>query len=162
MILFSERQKFTQWWLWAILIPIMLWPLWIIYTHTPGDGPNGHEDLSYLESTILALLIVGITGMTALLELRTEIDDQEIRIHFFPFLKKTFLWRDISKAEVINYGFVGGWGIRLWTKYGTVYNVKGKHGMAIILNNGKKYVIGTQKTEELKRVIAKKSFDIKN
>lgn len=53
--------------------------------------------------------------------------------------------------KVINYGFVGGWGIRLWTKYGTVYNVSGNKGLFIKLKNGKTMVIGTQKSQELEK-----------
>lgn len=58
-----------------------------------------------------------------------------------------------SKSGLVNYGFVGGWGIRLGTKYGTVYNTKGNKGLFILLNNGKKYCIGTQKEDELREII---------
>ncbi len=36
-------------------------------------------------------------------------------------------------------------GIRVWTKYGTVYNAQGKIGLSIKLKSGKQFVIGTQK-----------------
>ena len=51
---------------------------------------------------------------------------------------------------MFDYGFVGGWGVRMWTKYGTVYNTKGSKGLLVELNNGKTFVIGTQKEDELK------------
>jgi hypothetical protein len=57
--------------------------------------------------------------------------------------------------KVLNYGFVGGWGVRLWTKYGTVYNVKGNIGLAIELKNGTKFLIGTQKEIELRSFLEK-------
>ena len=56
---------------------------------------------------------------------------------------------------MINYGFVGGWGIRLFTKYGTIYNTSGNKGLALELHDGKKLVIGTDKEEELKNFIEK-------
>ena len=56
---------------------------------------------------------------------------------------------------MINYGFVGGWGIRLFTDYGTVYNTRGNKGLALKLQNGKRLVIGTQREDELKSVIQK-------
>ena len=74
-------------------------------------------------------------------------------MRFFPFVKKEFQWSEIQKSKVVNYGFVGGWGIRLFTKYGTVYNIRGNKGLAIELKNGKKYLIGTQKEEEMKKFI---------
>ena len=61
----------------------------------------------------------------------------------------------MKHAEIVNYEFVGGWGIRLWTKYGTVYNTKGDKGLAIELQNGKKFLIGTQKATELSKIIEK-------
>ena len=72
----------------------------------------------------------------------------------FPFVKKHFAWKDIQGAKTLRYGFVGGYGIRLLTPYGTVYNIKGKEGLALELKNGKKYLIGSQKTDEIELVLA--------
>jgi hypothetical protein len=88
------------------------------------------------------------------IRLITEIDKEEIRINFFPFVKKQISWKEIKSVEIVNYGFVG-WGIRLWTKYGTVYNTKGNRGLAIELLNGEKYLIGTQRENEVKEMIKK-------
>jgi hypothetical protein len=85
--------------------------------------------------------------------MKTEIDQDEIRMNFYPFVKKRISWNQIKKADVVNYGFVGGWGIRLWTSYGTVYNTKGDRGLAIELVDGKKLLIGTQKEAALKAVL---------
>ena len=71
----------------------------------------------------------------------------------FPFIKKRVSWKEIKSAEVVNYGFVGGWGIRLWTNFGTVYNIKRNKGLAIELTNGKKFLIGTQKETEMNKVM---------
>src|SRR5690554_7570605 len=48
-------------------------------------------------------------------------------------------------------GFVGGWGIRFTMKYGTVYNIKGNKGLFVKLKNGKTFIVGTQKPEELEK-----------
>ncbi|CAI8186636.1 MAG: Uncharacterised protein [SAR116 cluster bacterium] len=82
-------------------------------------------------------------------------DKNGIQIHFFPFTKKRVEWNEIKHMKVLNYGFVGGWGVRLWTKYGTVYNVKGNIGLAIELKNGTKFLIGTQKEIELRSFLGK-------
>ncbi len=89
------------------------------------------------------------------MNLKTEIDQKEIRMNFFPFIKKRIEWKDVKKAEVLNYGFVGGWGIRLFTDYGTIYSTKGNKGLALELQSGKRLVIGTQKEAELNRIIEK-------
>jgi hypothetical protein len=87
--------------------------------------------------------------------LKTEINQYEIKVSFFPFVKKRVSWDEVKSAEILDYGFVGGWGIRLWTKYGTVYNTRGSKGLAIELNNGREFLIGTQKAAELHEIIEK-------
>ena len=106
---------------------------------------------------IFSMFIFGLIAMFWFMRLKTEIDQNEIRINFFPFIKKRVNWKEIKNAEIVNYGFVGGWGIRLWTKYGTVYNTKGDKGLAIELLNGKKILIGTQKETELRKIVEKAS-----
>ena len=53
---------------------------------------------------------------------------------------------DVIDHRITHYDFVG-FGIRKTKKYGTVYNVKGKEGLEISLNNGHKYLIGSQKAK---------------
>ncbi len=77
----------------------------------------------------------------------------------FPVCKKKTKQSEIRNVEVVNYGLVGGWGIRRWTKYGTVYTVKGNKGLAVELLNGKKFLIGTQKENELKEIVKKVSSE---
>lgn len=111
--------------------------------------------MSDLGLIVFTVLIYIFLAFLYLIKLSTHIDENGIQMRFFPLVKKDFKWKDIKNVQVITYGFVGGFGIRLWTKYGTVYNVKGNKGLAIELNNGKKYLIGTQKETELKTVIKK-------
>ena len=68
------------------------------------------------------------------------------------FFKKIISLNDIVEATAINYDFVG-YGIRKTKKYGTVYNVKGKEGVAFKLKNGEKYLIGSQKAEQFLKSI---------
>jgi hypothetical protein len=69
-------------------------------------------------------------------------------------VRKKIDWEEVANAQVVDYGFVGGWGIRLFTSYGTVYNIRGRFGLALELKSGKKLLIGTQKPEALKAFIA--------
>ena len=106
---------------------------------------------------IFAVFVFSLIAMFWFMRLKTEIDQDEIRMNFFPFVKKRVNWKEIKNAEIVNYGFVGGWGIRLGTQYGTVYNMKGNKGLAIELVNGKKFLIGTQKETELNKIVNKNS-----
>ena len=152
---FKEEQKFTQWWLWLILIGIGVLPFLGIYKQNILGGKFGNKPMSDFELIIFAAIIFGLITLFWFLRLKTEIDKNEIRINFFPFAKKQVLWTEIKNAKVVKYGFVGGWGIRHFTKYGTVYITSGKTGLAIELKNGKKILIGTQKEIELNKVIEK-------
>ena len=152
---FKEEQKFTQWWLWLILIGIGILPIFGIYKQLFIGEKFGDKPMSDLGLIIFALFVFGLIAMFWLMRLKTEIDQTEIRMSFFPFVKKQVTWDEIKSAEIVNYGFVGGWGIRLWTKYGTVYNTKGNKGLAIELLNGKKFLIGTQKETELGKIVEK-------
>ena len=152
---FKEEQKFTQWWLWLILIPVGILPIFGIYKQLILGDKFGDKPMSDLELVIFTLFIFSLIGLFFIMKLKTSIDKNGIQMSFFPFVRKKVNWNEIKNIEVINYGFVGGWGIRLWTKYGTVYNMKGNKGLAIELNNGKKFLIGTQKETELKKFMEK-------
>lgn len=139
---FQETQKFTQWWVWLIILGILIIP---IYTFLYDEFSEGLKTLP----------VVLVVVLFYFLKLTTKINEKSIQMSFFPFVKKTINWNEIKKVKVFDYGFVGGWGIRLWTRYGTVYNIRGSKGLLIELNSGKSFVIGTQNEAELKHVLEK-------
>jgi hypothetical protein len=104
------------------------------------------------------LIIVTLFILTMLLlfyftKLETRINDDGIFYKWTPFNRKykKIAWGDISKIELIKYGFVGyGWRL---TQYGTVFNVNGNMGLQLILKTGRKIVLGTQKAEELSNTL---------
>lgn len=153
--LFKEEQRFTQWWLWLILIPIGILPVVGIFKQLFLGEEFGNKPMSDFGLVFFAVFVFALLGLFLIMRLKTEIDQTEIRMSFFPFVKKRIKWTEIKKAEVLNYGFVGGWGIRLSFKYGTVYNIKGNKGLAIELRNGKRFVIGTQRETELRKIVEK-------
>jgi len=153
--MFKEQQRFTQWWLWLIMIPIGILPLFGIYQQLILGEPFGDKPMSDLGLGVFSFFTLLLVGLFIVMKLKTQIDEHEIQMNFFPFVKKKTKWAEVKNAEVINYGFVGGWGIRFWTQYGTVYNIKGNKGLAIELLNGKKYLIGTQKEIELQEMVKK-------
>jgi len=155
---FKEEQKFRQWWLWLILTGIAILPIYGIYKQIILEVKFGDKPMSDAGLIIFCLVIFSFIAMFWFMRLKTEIDKNEIRMNFFPFIKKRVNCKEIKNAEIVNYGFVGGWGIRLWTKYGTVYNIKGNIGLAIELQNGKKFLIGTQKETELNRIVKKANW----
>lgn len=154
-IFFTEEQRFTQWWLWLILLSVAIIPVWGIYKQIILGQSFGDKPMSDAGLIAFALFVFGIIFMFRQIKLITTITDAEISFRFTPFVIKTIRWDDVSTAQVVHYGFVGGWGIRLGTKYGTIYNVKGAEGLALQLHSGKKICIGTQKSRELEIMVDK-------
>lgn len=150
---FSEQQKFTQWWIWLILIGVAVNPIYGLYKQIYLGEQFGDKLMSNFGLFFYLILSFLVLILFLVMKLNTTINSDGIQMSFFPFKTKKVNWAEIKNVEVINYGFVGGWGIRLWTKYGTVYNIKGNKGVFIELKNGTKFLIGTQKGEEMKMAI---------
>lgn len=152
--IFSESQRFTQWWVWLIIIgcgiPFAVGIVQQVFLgKTFGDKPMSNTGL-----IIGFILYVALTVLFFLLKLETSITEQGISFRFFPFVSKRIPFSEIDSMTVINYGFVGGWGIRFTMKYGTVYNIRGNMGLLVKLKKGKTFIIGTQQSDVLKNSIA--------
>lgn len=144
--LFIENQRFNQWWLWLLLAVSSATPIIIMFKEYSNNTVSSNN--------LWALIIIFLAiVLFSVLRMKTVVTKENIQLTQYPFVWKTIKLSDIETMKVINYGFVGGWGIRLWTKYGTVYNVRGNKGLHIKLKNGKQLVIGTQKPQELERIV---------
>ncbi len=150
---YKEEQRFSQVWLWILTIGIGLILVYGIYKQIILGQPIGDKPISNIVLILFYIFMMAVLSFLWMLKLTTEMDSDSIIINFFPVVNKKIYWSDIQSFQIVDYGFVGGWGIRLWTKYGTVYNTKGRKGLAIELKNGKKYCIGTQKEAELKEFL---------
>jgi hypothetical protein len=151
---FKEQQKFTQWWIWLLLIGLGAIAVYGIIQQFLFGIDFGDKPMSNIGLIIFTLFVFGFIYFNWYMTLITEITNEGIKVRFVPFVKKEIKWNELKSAKIVNYGFVG-YGIRLGSKYGTVYNMNGNKGLAVELNNGKKFVIGTQKELELKKVVEK-------
>ena len=146
-IIFQETQRFNQWWVYLVMIGLVL--VLLLQFNFMEAFLNQLTVDKVMPSIIVGLILV----LFLTLKMSTTITEEKILIRYFPFLRKEFLWEELNNSQVIDYGFVGGWGIRLWTDYGTVYNVRGSQGLHIQTAD-RQYVIGTQKEEKLRSSIA--------
>ncbi len=149
---FKETQKFSQWWLWLTLIIILLFPIIGIIQQLIFKIKFGDKPMSDFGLIIFFLCTLAFIGFFKYIKLETELNNTGLKMSFVPFVKKDIKWEHIKSIKIVTYGFVG-YGIRIGSSYGTVYNIKGNKGLAIKLKNGKKFLIGTQKTEDLSRLI---------
>ena len=159
MRVFSEIQRFNQWWFYLILIVVgvsVYIPLFKMLTQTETIASET------LWITIAAAVFVTIlfAWMAFALRLKTHIDERGIHYQFkgFHFKPKFIPWEQLEKAYVRTYrplSEYGGWGIRgSFGKDSMAYNVKGNKGLQLQFKDGKRLLIGTQQPEPLERVIA--------
>lgn len=158
MKVFKEEQRFTQTWLIVILAFSLIVP---IYTITL-EYINKAQEMSTMKYTLTMLAILASVSLIFFFKLKTRIDEKGIHYQFFPFhfSLKIISWNEILKAYVRNYdpiGEYGGWGLKggaFWNKgKGKCINISGDIGIQLELKNGKKLLIGTQKKEEVTRVL---------
>jgi hypothetical protein len=146
-LIFKEKQKFTQKWLWLILIILPL-----LITISPIDLSSDPK-LSYL------IILMSLSPMILFyfIELRVMLSNKGLQYQFFPFHLKSYTIKldEITSFEELTYSPIkdyGGWGIRYWFK-GKAYNVSGNKGVKIYLKNGKNILFGSKKSNELALVL---------
>jgi hypothetical protein len=132
---FIEIQKIRQ--IWAIILMLLVNALAIYY---------------FAFESILIVVFVDL--LLVFFQLKTKINEKGISYQLFPFhlKEKIFIWDEIAEANIRKYSPIweyGGWGYRYSFKNGKAYNISGNMGLQIILKNGDKILLGTNKTEEL-------------
>ena len=157
--LFYERQYFRQIWLWIILLLVNGFFIFalvkqIFFGQVFGDKPMSNGQLIFAVSIVLI-----VTLLFVFLRLETEITEEGVYYRFFPFqiTRKKISWSRISKAFVRQYNPIaeyGGWGLRIGLfGRGRAFNVSGKEGLQLIYDNGKKFLIGTNKPVDLQNAL---------
>ena len=152
--LFTETQKFKQWWLWLILIAVNCVCIVSLAVQLADDEPSD-ESAGTIALSILTAIALLFTILFAKSRLETLIRNDGIYVRFYPFhLKyKHYSWNSITKSYVREYAPLleyGGWGLRFGiSSKGTAYNVSGNKGLQLEFQNRKKLLIGTIKPDEL-------------
>ncbi len=150
--MFSETQRFTQWWLWLILIGV-----WSSMVYSIVTAPSQTDTAAYVSFGIGILLPLLFWQM----KLTTRIEAEGIYVRFTPFhfKEKFYAWDSISACYVRDYSPLreyGGWGIKYsFNGNGLVYNVAGSVGLQLNFKDGEPVLIGTQKGEEIKQLLVK-------
>lgn len=147
---FKETQRFTQWWLWIVLIGS-----WIalMYSIATVSAPT---TISFFISMGFGMLLPILFWQ---MRLTTRISTEGIYVRFIPFhfKEKFFPWDSIESAQVRTYSPLmeyGGWGIKYgFNGQGKVFNVAGDQGLQLVFKSGEKLLIGTQKPTEIQAFV---------
>ena len=150
---FEEKQKFTQsqfkiWVIAGVLLVEALIAYYVCY-----------KTETFLVPEFLLVILISFfsLGIFFFFELETKVDQEGIQYRFKPFHRRRrhILWTEVAEVTVKTYRPImdyGGWGIRKGRK-GSAYNVFGNQGLALVLKSGKRVLFGTQRPEELRRLI---------
>jgi hypothetical protein len=148
---FREQQRFPLWAELILVVPFLGIGLGMLQ-------PDARQDTLWAAFAGLAAAI----GLLYLLLFRmsTEVDDQEIRVHFGYI--PSYRWRlpiyQIVKAMAVEYNPIreyGGWGIRGIPV--RALNARGRLGVLLTLPNGRTMLIGSQRPDLLLQAITKRS-----
>ncbi len=168
-LLFREEQKFGSRVLYLSMgviysIPVAIFGSAFYYQLYLGI-PWGDKPISDGGLVVIAFFVLFILAGSAYLifgsKLVTVVTGNEIRVTFKPYFYKPVVFdpEDIDRFEIRTYKPIreyGGWGVRYGGKNnGKAYNVRGKTGLQLYLQNGKKVLIGTQKGEPLNKAMKK-------
>jgi len=157
--IFIEKQRFTQWWIWLIIISINLLLVFMIVNVISDASKKSFELADAIGLGVIFFSLVLVNYLLTGTSLKTEINNEEIKIKFLPFIikDKIIKWEDLSLCYVRQYspiGEYGGWGYRFGIMgKGKAFNIKGNMGLQLQFNDGKNLLIGTQKAEELKQFL---------
>ena len=116
------------------------------------------------QTTISFIISFGLGMLLPLffwqMKLVTRIAEEGIYVRFTPFhfKEKFYAWDSLTACYVRTYSPLmeyGGWGIKYgFGGQGLVYNVSGKVGLQLKFKQGDPVLIGTQKGEEIKAILA--------
>lgn len=148
-VIFQETQRFRQIWIWALILGISGFSISSLFL-LEDKAPLSFVDLAFPIGMILLLNVLFLT-----FTLSTRIEADSLSYRFFPFTRwRTFRFEEIEALHLIEYNGLweyGGWGIK-WNGDTWSYTTGGKWGI-IIKTTNKKFLLGTQKPEEVREVI---------
>jgi len=140
----------------GILILAAMLPFMIYFMNMPKEGA---DPVFWYVMGSTTLLLFAVVALVVTSKLSITIDGKSITYLYRPFMRrsKSIHWDEIQSYEVRKYSAVsefGGYGYRKLPKADTVcLNVTGNQCLDMKLENGKRLILGTQKSEELKRVL---------
>lgn len=152
-MIFSEKQRFNQKWIYALLIVSFALAFFLKW--------NESNTFSVQEFFPLIIIFTLVILFLRMMKLETKMDDHSLSYRFFPFIGwRKFEWKNIEEIHVRQYKPLlefGGWGIRYNFGY-WAYTMGGNQGIQVRLKNGKQFLVGTQQVEKVSELLKKNSM----
>jgi hypothetical protein len=143
---FVENQRFTQWWVWVILMIPTVLAIGVLVYFAVRLSPWSYRLRSMLPAMALSL---ATPTLFFVLRMNVVLTGQRLTVRFFPIRRRIDV-AEITSFRAITYTLrdFGGWGIK-WARDRTlVLNVSGNRAIRINRRSGKSLILGTQRPEE--------------
>ncbi len=154
---FREVQAFRQWWIRGSVLVLALLAWWAFLRQVVLGKPFGNRPApDWTVWVLLVLFGVFLPLVFAVIRLVVTVDGEAVTIRFYPLRPRRIPLAEIRECEARTYrplGEYGGWGIRWSPRRGMAYNVSGNRGVQLVLQSGKRVLIGSQRPEELSAAI---------
>jgi len=150
---FREDQRFTQPWLWALVVvsAVAVWVLVVVQIVGSGGDESG-----WVLAIVAVVVGVGLPVLFALARLTVEVFADRIEIRYRPFVRRTIVLDTVVAAGAVTYRAVreyGGWGVKGWSRRKIAYNVRGDRGVLLTLVDGRTVLLGSQRAADLEAAI---------
>ncbi|MDQ3981688.1 MAG: DUF3093 family protein [Actinomycetota bacterium] len=142
-MIFDERQRPPPaFW---IVIGVVVGGL-VVWSTLLGDVPQSVGLRAVGVPTVMAVIFLSI------IQMRTTVSPEGLRVVIVPFPRKTVPASEIAGCEAVTYRPLleyGGWGWRWSPSRGWAYTMRGNRGVMVHRTNGKSFLVGSQRPEEL-------------
>lgn len=157
-VIFREVQRFSLW-IRLFFVAAMVLGAGVMVSTPVTASSTTSRSLSIVIGAGLSLLLLGLAALFFVLKLETEVHRDGLYVRFFPM---HIHHKKISPGQLVDsyarqYRPImeyGGWGIRCGFTGGRAYNVRGNKGVQLVLQNGRRLLIGSQKADELAEAIS--------
>lgn len=149
MLSFEEEQHFSR----ALLNTLLLLMAVFVLIMWFALGVVSEEGRQAVFATLIFSILFMVFFFT--LKLNTQVTGEGIHLRTLYVVSRLIRFNDIVSAEDVQYRPIrdyGGWGIR-FSRKGMAYNMSGNHGVKLKLKNGKRVLIGSQRSAELAMAI---------
>jgi hypothetical protein len=163
-LLFEEKQRYTQWWLWTIIgvnatIVIAMFS-YALYKQLVLGEPWGNKPMS--DDGLIGVSLFVISAMVIMLlvffnsVLEVAVDKGSVSYRYIPLLRK---WRRLERENILHYQvkkyFLKGYGVKYDFHGNKTINVKGHMGIEFTMLDGHKLFLGTQRPEDFLQALNK-------
>ena len=156
-VVFREAQRFRQWWVWLIVAGVAAVGWWgfiqqVVFGRPFGDNPAP----TWAMVLIWVVFGWGFPAFFLLLRLVVEVTADAVVVGFRPLSRRVLPIGEIEHVEARQYNALveyGGWGVKGWSRQKMAYNVRGNRGVELTLRDGRRIMLGSQRSEELAAAI---------